>query len=218
MGVLIPPTRQLENSDLLDHKRLTGSVVKQEYCRFGTGVVLQPTLKRVEKLSKHSSGRILIQQEIQGTEYCTYAVAYNGIVYSESIYQPIYRVKVAAGIYFKPIKNSTISAFIREFCKKHNYTGQIGFDLIVNDNGVYLIECNPRATSGVHLLKNMNLADALLGRNEQLDKKPQQVSMVALAMNLVALPVALVNGNLRQWIRDYKMASDVISHNDDKRC
>ncbi|MFV2045733.1 hypothetical protein ACEWK1_00005, partial [Metabacillus sp. YM-086] len=42
--------------------------------------------------------------------------------------------------------------FAQVVVEKLNFSGQISFDFIIHENGVaFPIECNPRATSGLHL-------------------------------------------------------------------
>jgi hypothetical protein len=53
---------------------------------------------------------------------------------------------------------------VAAFCQREHVTGQIAFDFIVNDAGPTAIECNPRLTSGVHLLRDMpGAGEALAG-------------------------------------------------------
>ena len=75
--------------------------------------------------------------------------------------------------------------------QQYAYTGQIGFDFIVDQDGrLFVLECNPRATSGLHLLNNEPLADAFLESNGPLlrptSSKP---AMLAAIMMLYLLPV-----------------------------
>ncbi|WP_439148039.1 hypothetical protein [Vibrio sp.] len=208
---LIDDTIQVNNHKKLQSSQLKNCIVKREFCRFGTDVLLQPSINSVHRMQTKASGRLLLQEKILGTEYCTYAIAISGKVYAQTIYQPAHRVKVAAGIYFKPVEDIRVSTFVEQFCLKHQYTGQIGFDVIVNENGVHLIECNPRATSGVHLLSEVNLAEAFIAKCYQEQEKLPKPRMLAFAMLGVSLPLALKNRQYRNWLNDFKQASDVIS-------
>ena len=51
------------------------------------------------------------------------------------------------------MEHAAARAWVETFVAREGYTGQIAFDFIETEAGVmYALECNPRATSGVHLL------------------------------------------------------------------
>jgi hypothetical protein len=92
-------------------------------------------------------------------------------------------------------------------------SGQLAFDFIRNDTGfsprIYVLECNPRATSGIHLLANGRsepearqlLRSFLWGENSENASPPgitagAPPAMVASAMLMFAAPPALA-GTLR---------------------
>jgi len=214
LGVLTPSTNKL-NLYEVDNNNLEGKILKKEFSRFGTSIIFNPSTKSVRNISRKEDW--LIQDRIVGYELCTYAMSVNGEVLFQSIYEPTHRVKIAAGIYFKPVNDEKISSFVREFCKKYNYTGHIGFDLIVNDQGIYVIECNPRATSGLHLLYRENLGSAFLPNPMKPGAKRFGPRMISLAMVLIGLPLAIINRRFDEWKADYSIAEDVISIDNDKR-
>lgn len=209
-GITLPQTETLDFSREITAETLEGTIVKREFCRFGTDVLLSPTPKNVQHLNDTAPGRILKQEKLYGNEYCTYAIAVKGTVFAQAIYQPTHRLKVAAGIYFKPIVNKKISDFIQAFCQKHEYTGHLGFDIIETKDNIYIIECNPRATSGLHLLEDANLADAFLGVTAQSPAGLQRPKMISLMMILAGLPFAIHQRKVKAWYRDYKQAADVM--------
>ena len=219
LDINIPKTSKFSLKELSKISDFTEKVVKREFCRFGTDVIINPTPKLIQKIKPHSAHHeFLLQEKIHGVELCAYAIAYGGEINAESIYQPIHKLKQAAGIYFDPVENISISNFIQKFCQKYQITGQISFDFIVNKQGTYLIECNPRATSGLHLLNNKNLSLCFIGKNQfQNDTKISEAKMVRLAMLLLALPKALISLQFKSWWADFNFAKDVISSNKDKR-
>ncbi|MCL1123432.1 hypothetical protein [Shewanella surugensis] len=209
-GITLPQTELLDFTHPITQTSLSNSIVKREFCRFGTDVLLSPTPDSVQKLHSNAAGRILKQEKIIGTEYCTYAIAVKGKVFAQAIYQPTHRLKVAAGIYFKPIKNKRVSDFIHAFCQKHEYTGHLGFDIIETADNIYIIECNPRATSGLHLLESANLADAFLGLKPQHPTSLNQAKMISVMMLIAGLPFAIHQRKINTWYQDYKQAKDVM--------
>jgi hypothetical protein len=61
------------------------------------------------------------------------------------------------------------------------YTGQISFDLLVTDDGLTFVECNPRATDGLLLMPREELAAGLLApRPERPVPQPARVNRCAV--------------------------------------
>lgn len=207
-GVLLPKTSYL-NSDLeitnLDH-----FVIKQEYSRFGDRVYCNLTEKLVNKLQCDTShNRYLLQEKIQGHEYCNYAYAQNGHLVAHVVYEPKYRLAHSASMYFEPTHDAVIEEFMINFVKKHNFSGQIGFDFIKNNAGVYLIECNPRCNNGVHLLTQWDLSRIFAGESmtDDIDMQPK---MLAYAMLISALPQSILRLSFKSWLNDYQRAVNVL--------
>jgi len=75
-----------------------------------------------------------------------------------------------------------------------------------------VLECNPRATSGLHLFSaDADLPAALVGEGplrEPINARPR---MIAALMSSAGLASAAAKGSLPQWQRDWKRADDVVS-------
>lgn len=192
-------------------------VIKKKFCRFGTDVMVNITARKIQELNLGNETELLIQEKIHGEEICSYSIAINGNLTAHCCYLPLYRLHESASMYFSSIVNEEIYCFVKLFVKKHNYTGHISFDYIKNDNGVFLIECNPRASSGLHLLYLTDLAQSLTNENVLADSgfigKPATIKLMML---LVMLPAAIVKRKSSKWLDDYKNARDVISLKQDK--
>lgn len=217
-GISVPETRMLSMSQLEKRANFKDLVVKSEYSRFGTDVLIQPTESDVKNLiERRGDGNYILQEKLTGQEYCTYSVAVNGKLHLHVSYEPAYRVKKAAGIYFKPVIEQKITEFVRQFVAKHNYTGQVGFDFIKQGNKVYIIECNPRATSGLHLVAEYDIAAVMQGNLSVIDPVVEQPSMVGLAMAALAIPKAISTRKIKKFWQDFKNARDVIYQKNDKK-
>lgn len=71
-------------------------------------------------------------------------------------YKALLTYNNGSATYFETFINKNIENFVINFAKKNNFHWQISFDFLQNDNwDIYLIECNPRTTSWIHLLKNI---------------------------------------------------------------
>ncbi len=216
---LSPKTLKISKKELLSFNHFKNKVVKKEYCRFGNDVFIEPDVAMLrKKLKNDKANHFIVQDKIAGVEYCTYAISVNGNVNAIIIYKPAYRIKNSASIYFQPVRDSGIDLAVRQFCKQNQITGQIGFDLIKNDQGIYLIDCNPRATSGLHLLSNINLSDVFthsiqIERNNLEQIKPK---MITSLMIFFGFPAVLNKFKLKQWKKDFKSADDVLFDKSDR--
>ena len=193
-------------------------VLKKRFCRFGSDVIVNVDAKNVAQLNTPSDTEYLLQDKIIGEEICSYSIAVNGIVTAHCSYIPLYRLHESAGMYFMPSFNKEIYLFVKTYVKKHNFTGQLSFDFIKSIDGLFLIECNPRASSGVHLLNNNDLANAFtneLYQSESVsDNKP---ACIKLAMLLIMLPISIMKFSFMTWFKDIKRANDVITLKNDNK-
>ena len=144
----------------------------------GTGcwALDMPFMKRyspaqLAKVRPSSDAPWVAQRFVPGQEYCSFSVLVDGQLRAHSSYQPRYRVGRGSGIYFHSCAPAPIRAFLEQFGRATGYTGQVGFDFIEDQQGrFHVLECNPRATSGVHLFDDQRVQlvervhDALRGR------------------------------------------------------
>lgn len=94
----------------------------------------------------------IAQEFIEGEKLCSYTVCHEGKVAAHGVYTILHSMGIGSSICFKSVQNDQIDDFVRRFVSQTKFTGQIAFDFIQNDT-LYCIECNPRATSGIHLFK-----------------------------------------------------------------
>lgn len=189
-------------------------VLKPEYSRFGVHVRLYPQGMPADAPPLSLDQTWVAQRFHAGTELCSYSVADRGRLLAHSVYRPAYRLSRSSSFYFEPAPNAAIRAFVERFVRKIAYTGQISFDWIVADDGVAtVLECNPRATSGVHLFgRDDALPAALLGEDIAcVDARPERPRMLAPVMLGAGLAQALARGRARAWLRDWRRAEDVLS-------
>jgi predicted ATP-grasp superfamily ATP-dependent carboligase len=197
-------------------KRHSKCVFKPVYSRFATHTLIDPSERKLAKALQSKRGEWVGQEFLPGQEFCSYSVAHEGRLLAHVCYEPVLRAGLGSGIYFIPCNLSEITEFVRLFVMKNKFTGQIGFDFRVNTSGTFVIDCNPRATSGVHLFKHTykQLGRALLGKGltgEGILATKIQPRMIAGAM-LAFLPSTLTQaGGGRNWMNLWKNASDVIA-------
>jgi hypothetical protein len=196
LAVSTPPTRLLQSvADLraLAVSDLALGVLKPAWSRFANQTIIKPTQAQIRSIVPTLEAPWLWQHFAAGREVCSYSIAVDGDVLVHKLYQPKHRVGQGSGIYFEPISNPLIEEFVNQFCKQLHWTGQVAFDYIETDAGAVVLECNPRATSGVHLMRY---------------EEPKALQ-ISFAMWLFGLPKAL--GSLSNWWHDYHRAEDVIA-------
>lgn len=215
--VEVPESSLVDSKTLAGTQNFDGLVVKPEFGRFGTDVLMHPDQKNIGKLIRSRQGQFVVQEKIGGAEICTYCVAVSGDLKLHVSYQLPHRLRKSAAVYFQPVVNPKITEFVTEFVRRHNITGQLGFDFIERDGQVYLVECNPRATSGVHLVAHTDIAACIEGKRECIDPSAAAPAMIAFAMLIFCLPQNLKIKNISQIWTDFRKAKDVINCHNDRR-
>jgi hypothetical protein len=187
-------------------------VLKPVYSRFAARTLIGPTANELETLEPNAADRWVAQQRIRGQEYSTYSVAIQGRLTAHVCYRSLYRAGPGSGIYFIAVKHQPVHQFVEQFVAQQHFTGQIGFDFIEDAHGqAFVLECNPRATSGLHLLHGQPLADAFSVETTSLLEPPQDIpAMLASIMMLYAFPQAIVRWELRSLFKAMREARDVI--------
>ncbi|WP_413991731.1 hypothetical protein ACMDCR_06470 [Labrys okinawensis] len=212
LGLPVPDTRLLESREqgMALAPLARDLVFKPAFSRFGTQALVG---ERPDGITPTPLRPWVAQERLQGEELCLYALASAGRLDAFCAYRPLYRLGRASSFYFEPIAAPDGEALVRRVTEALTYTGQIAFDAIRTSDGRLLpIECNPRATSGVHLLAGTpGFAACLTGEAQaRMLVAPGEPAMLGLAMVLIALP-HLRFGHIGAWRRDYARARDVLA-------
>ncbi|HEY5687626.1 MAG TPA: ATP-grasp domain-containing protein [Yeosuana sp.] len=138
-------------------------VFKPKYSRFGTRVFINQSLTIDSFIGTENW---IAQKKIEGKEICIYSIWDAGKLKGYVSYEPLYRAGKGSGIFFKSIENQKVKNQVENFGKTLNYTGQLSFDVIISNDTAWFIECNPRGTSGAHLLNN-RLAECFFNADEK---------------------------------------------------
>jgi predicted ATP-grasp superfamily ATP-dependent carboligase len=189
-------------------------VFKPIYSRFATQTLIKPTVKQaLDTLGMNYNPPWIAQGYINGREICTYSVAHNGHITAHTAYPAIFTAGRGATIAFRHIDHSAIFEWVKIFVEQNKFTGQIAFDFIETADGqIFPLECNPRATSGVHLLaSHPRFVEAFL--NPQMDcitPNDGHSYMLASAMLIYGLPSAFKKNQFSNWLKTFFTSSDVI--------
>lgn len=188
------------------------AILKPEFSRFGSSVHLVRNENQwnaiLNKLSP-SQERWVWQRYLEGTHWGTYSVAREGRLLAHTSYRLQWRYGAqGAATFFESNYCAAIEEQVSVIVKALNYTGQIAFDFIqqAEDGVFYAIECNPRATSGVHLFRREDdLVRAFLGHNSDIIRPSGGPRKLAVPM-LLAGSKHLFQ---KQFRRDFGRAKDV---------
>lgn len=227
---------------LLDQRdQASQRVFKPAYSRFAVQTRIRPSATELEQLARSpqapTAARPWVAQAfVAGREHCSYSLFWHGELLAHSCYHPRYRVGSGSGIYFEPTDPPGVRAFVHALGRRTSYHGQLALDLIEDAQGrCHLLECNPRATSGVHLFDDQGpaliarLREALLAQTSSpapsrvgaaVSDAPTPIAppkapltptpsdrMVGLAMLLIGAPRY---GRRTAFWRGYRQARDVI--------
>lgn len=211
--VRAPETTRLDDVRQLETFRQdsTNWVFKPVYSRFAAETKVGP--RTLSGIVPTLGKPWVAQRRVVGQEYSTYSVAQSGRLLAHAAYRSEYRVGVGSGIYFAPCERPAIDAFARAFVEREHYTGQVGFDLIEDARGrTWVLEANPRATSGVHLFAARDpLVDAVLGKTVDLvtpsDPSP---CMLGAAVAVWGLGDAIRRGAPVKLLRDAFRAREAV--------
>lgn len=193
-------------------------VLKPEFSRFGVYVRLYPDGMPGNSAELEPIGDWVVQEFCTGREVCSYSVAVDGVVTAHVEYEPRYRIASSSSFYFDPCSAPGVRDFVDRFVRKIDFTGQISFDWIIGcDGGHSVLECNPRAISGLHLFDTLDpLPAAIMGEGEVVCEpgrgSPKMFSAVMASLGLLA---AVRKQRLREWLGDWRRASDVLMERGD---
>ena len=215
LGWPTPATRLVTTRDALVTEATSGRdvVLKPVFSRFATSTILRPRRAADVASAVISPERPWVSQDyVEGRHLCTWSVAHDGHLTAHAAYGVEFKAGQGATIVFERLDHPAACAWVRDFVAAERFTGQIAFDFIDGD-ALYAIECNPRATSGIHLFgDDPHLARAFLEPAAPTlepaeDARP---AMLAIAMLLYALPAVRSLGGLRRFLEVFGRSREVV--------
>lgn len=207
-GIRFPSTRLLERWEQLDVESLQTSIVKPVFSRFGEQVILEPTVEVCQGLPISTTYPWVQQEKIIGESICSYALCQDGKVIYQINYKASYRLRQSASLYFEAYEDERIFRFVEEFVRKQHFHGQVSFDFIDDGEYLYVIECNPRATSGLHILAEQ----IVLGEGGFVYDKESPLTVASMGTGLFWLCgwTAFRKRRLASLLADMKRAKSVL--------
>jgi hypothetical protein len=204
--VLINSARDVE--PLLS--RSQSLIFKPVWSRFGDRVLRRPSPAALRTVDWQNGGPWIAQTYLPGEELSVYAMAVNGRLVAHQAYRGLYRASGGAAIAFAPVDRADISGFLKAFVAGTGWTGQISFDFRLDAQGIlHAIECNPRATSGLHFFgPEDGLIDAIVGSCEAQASQHQPMTM-RLALATYGLSDAWRSHRLKEWLGCFMETTEI---------
>lgn len=221
-GLPVPESQPIESADQLATYRTTCHewVFKPRFSRFGDRALIAPKAARFAQLRLDPAQPWMAQAYIHGEEACFYAVAHHGQLTAFSAYCSRWRMVGGASYAFEPLDASryaklrTLAIQLAASARLH---GQFACDAIFDVTETpFLLECNPRATSGVHLLGGSGHLARAMGDGIPAPDTPPTIRYLGPAMWLLGLPTALRHARLARWWRCLRAGRDAVSSPGDR--
>jgi len=159
-GVAVPETALLGSAAGSALAARSDHVVKPVFSCSGRGV----RFRRADETLPDAAAEppAIVQQRLQGRVLSSYSFVHRGRVLATVIYTAVLLSGTVA-VVFERLDHQAAEAWIAKLVAGLNWSGSIAFDLIEDATGaVHGIECNPRATSGLHFVEATDLAAAML--------------------------------------------------------
>ena len=193
-------------------------VLKPEYSRFASKTFVLSKIEALSRIESIFNGKPWVVQEcLIGPEYCTYSFAKNGKLIAHVTYDHEFTAGRGAGICFESIEHPAIESWVKKFVYETQFTGQIAFDFIEDKKGeVQPLECNPRATSGLHLIAHHPLfLDRLVSQTDSsavgtLHPPKGARGQLRLAMLVYGLPSIRSFKRAIAWFKIFFTAREVV--------
>jgi hypothetical protein len=187
-------------------------VFKPAWSRFASRVLIRPRAADLKRIVPTIDAPWVAQEYLHGAEISAYALAVQGRLTALALYQSRHRAGKGAGIWFEPVADPVARDFVARFVEGTGWSGQISFDLMrLADGRILPLECNPRATSGLHFFRDGAAFGAALSGNAEVFPNVTRPQTVPLAMWVYALPKALRQLKLGAFFQDLKTADNLLA-------
>ena len=158
-GVAAPETASIDSVDAVRLSKAHHYVVKPVSSCSGRGVRFFDSGTPLPDVAEPS----IVQRRVFGKLVSSFSIARRGDIRCTVLYRGAVMQGTVAVCFEHIDVPAEVDAWIRRFVAHTNWDGFISFDLIIDEAGiVHGIECNPRATSGIHFIEPSGLAQAIL--------------------------------------------------------
>lgn len=204
-------------------------VLKPVYSRFATRIISnarpQPTAEALAACQPTVQDPWIVQEYVSGETICSYSTLHHGRVTAHCAYATPQRYGDGSGTAFVSIDGEETFALVQRLGAALEFSGQLSFDYVRTPDGkLLLLECNPRATSGVHLIAPHFLERGLLDPLQEpwIEPAGQQQQLTALVLWQGLRDLAQRPWQRRAWrkliggVQAVRRVPDVIYSPDDR--
>jgi hypothetical protein len=166
-GLAVPQTHPLGSQAATRLAQESDVVVKPVFGCAGRGMHI---VERGHPLPvADAENPAIVQAFVSGSLFSTCTLAVSGRAIATSIYRGTLMSGSVAIAFARLAAHPAIEAWVGRYVAQSHWTGFISFDLIVDAAGaVFGIECNPRATSGLHFWRSVDVARRILAPQSDL--------------------------------------------------
>lgn len=214
LGFNAPDTYLVQSQEDLENLNLPFTyALKATYSRACQNMIKVSPEDPVPKLKINPNNPWIAQKWVKGNQFCSYSIVKKGHIYAHSLYPVRFTVEGSSCITFEAVRHEKIFEWVKRFCQLTQYTGQLAFDFIENKDGeLFAIECNPRATHGLHLFSDEDqIPLAFYGENKTLIQ-PKEETLKQIAMGMMAFGWRSINRKpqLPAFLHKFFGAKDVV--------
>ena len=207
LGINTPETILVEDVAQIKAHLTSRHILKPVYSRFGEHVIMHPNPERLN-IDVSPSNPWILQERLEGTQYCLQGICKDGKVLSSVAYSSEFTVSKSS-VFFENTGKGDLGQIIEKVAAHCHYTGIISFDVMLCEDGsVRPIECNPRATSALHLYgPDDRIDEAILhGRTIGCTGTARRL-VLPMWINLVSN--ILTKGHFKRWRAARKRSTSV---------
>lgn len=207
IGIATPKTILVESIAQVKEHITPGHILKPVYSRFGEQVIMEPNRDKLN-IQVSPSDPWILQERLAGKQYCLQGICRDGKVLSSVAYSSEFTVSKSS-VFFENTGKGDLGGIIEKVASSCDYTGFLSFDVILCEDGVVRpIECNPRATSAMHLYSTDDRIDDALfnGRSIECTGSARRL-VLPMWMNLVSN--IFTKGHFKRWRAARKRSTSV---------
>lgn len=135
----------------------------------------------------------VVQAFVEGVDECSFSVVQEGEIVAHCTYTHPKTIEHGGGIRFVSVEDTGALELAAAIARETRYRGQLSLDYMRTEDGVVLIECNPRPTDGCLLVSGEALAGSITG------ELPPGPPVVTPAGRTEEIGAALLRDMIQDW-------------------
>lgn len=199
LGLPTPRTRVVTSQDALRDAitEFDDYVARPAYSRGGAVYLTnhgpRAGERSIEDCTPTAENPWLVQDYIHGRDVCSSSIVRDGKVLVHGAYGLSMASPSGWSVQFESVDDFGALEVTKTIAERFGYTGFIGFDYRLTDDGFVMIECNPRSEAGVFLMPRDWAAAAVLDNPDDLRIVPtgirRQYSADLITRSVTGLPL-----------------------------